>query len=66
MYLSWPHGTAVNDFVDSDRYVGQDFALTLPNINHIINMVKNLAETHIWLRLMSVVLLSMFPLTLKT
>ena len=42
--LSWPKGKGVNDFVCQDRYVDLDFALTLPNIDHIVKGVKNLEK----------------------
>ena len=42
--LSWPHGCSVNDAVQSDTYVGVDFLLTLPTIDHITNSVKKFGK----------------------
>ena len=40
MDLSFPHGLAVNSEISKDSYLGTDFILTLPSIDHITNKVK--------------------------
>ena len=42
--LSWPKGQGVNDFVCPDKYVDLEFALTLPNIDHITKAVKKFGK----------------------
>ena len=42
--LSWPKAQAVNDFVHPERYVGVDFALTLPNIDHVVKAVRKFGK----------------------
>ena len=37
--LSWPKGFSVNDAVEQDSYLGTNFALTLPTIDHVIKSV---------------------------
>ena len=46
--LSWSKGSAINDAVNPDTYVGVDFVLTLPTVDHITKAVKNLVELVIW------------------
>ena len=33
--LSWPEGVLVNDGVDKHGYMGSDFSLTFPSIDHL-------------------------------
>ena len=40
MDLSFPHGFAVNSKISKDSYLGTDFILTLPLIDHITSKVK--------------------------
>ena len=40
MDLSFPHGLGVNSEINKDSYLGTDFILTLPSIDHITNKVK--------------------------
>ena len=42
--LSFPHGNSVNNGVQSDKYLGTPFLLTLPTINNITNQVKKLSK----------------------
>ena len=38
--LSWPKGGSVNDSVSDNTYMGTDFILTLPNIEHVIKAIS--------------------------
>ena len=38
--LSWPLGESVNGGIDRHSYIGTDFTLSLPTIDHITNQVK--------------------------
>ena len=40
IYLSFPYGLAVNSNTSKDSYLGTEFILTLPSIDHITNKVK--------------------------
>ena len=42
--LSFPHGYSVNNGVQSDKYLGTPFLLTLPTIDNITNQVKKLGK----------------------
>ena len=42
--LSWPKGHAINDFVDSDEYMGTKFMLTFPSIDDITAQVVRLGR----------------------
>ena len=44
MDLSFPHGRAVNTNISKDSYLGTDFILTLPSIDHITNKTKQLGK----------------------
>ena len=44
MDLSFPHGLAVNSKISKDSYLGTDFILTLPSIDHITNKVKKFGK----------------------
>ena len=44
MDLSFPHGLAVNSNISKDSYLGTDFILTLPSIDHITNKVKKFGK----------------------
>ena len=44
MDLSFPHGRAVNTNISKDSYLGTDFILTLPSIDHITNKIKQLGK----------------------
>ena len=44
MDLSFPHGYSVNNGVQSDKYLGTPFLLTLPTIDNITNQVKKLGK----------------------
>ena len=41
---SFPHGRAVNTNISKDSYLGTDFILTLPSIDHITNKMKQLGK----------------------
>ena len=45
MDLNFPHGIAVNTNISKDSYLGTDFILTLPSIDHITNKVKQLGKS---------------------
>ena len=38
--LSWPRDNSVNSGIDKDSYLGTEFNLTFPTIDHIVNEVK--------------------------
>ena len=42
--LSWPKGDSVNDYVDSDKYMGTEFKLTFPSIDDITAQVIRLGR----------------------
>ena len=42
--LSWPKGNSVNDFVDSDHYMGTKFMLTFPSIDDITSQITRLGR----------------------
>ena len=42
--LSWPKGNSINDFVDSDEYMGTKFMLTFPSIDDITAQVVKLGR----------------------
>ena len=42
--LSWPRDASVNDEIDKDSYMGSEFSLTFPTVDHITNAVKNLGK----------------------
>ena len=42
--LSYPIGASVNTWVDKDTYLGTDFILTLPSIDHITNHISKLGK----------------------
>ena len=44
MDLSFPHGLAVNSKINKDSYLGMNFILTLPSIDHITSKVKKLGR----------------------
>ena len=44
MDLSFPQGGAVNTNISKDSYLGTDFILTLPSIDHITNKIKQLGK----------------------
>ena len=44
MDLSFPHGMAVNTNISKDTYLGTEFILTLPSIDHITNKIKHLGK----------------------
>ena len=44
MDLSFPHGRAVNTNISKESYLGTDFLLTLPSIDHITNKIKQLGK----------------------
>ena len=44
MDLSFPHGMAVNTNISKDSYLGTEFLLTLPSIDHITNKIKQLGK----------------------
>ena len=44
MDLSFPHGWAVNTNISKESYLGTDFILTLPLIDHITNKIKQLGK----------------------
>ena len=44
MDLSFPQGGAVNTNISKDFYLGTDFILTLPYIDHITNKIKQLGK----------------------
>ena len=44
MDLSFPHGLAVNSKINKDSYLGTNFILTLPSIDHITSKVKKLGR----------------------
>ena len=44
MDLSFPHGMAVNMNISKDSYLGTEFILTLPSIDHITNKIKQLGK----------------------
>ena len=44
MDLSFPHGMTVNTNISKDFYLGIDFILTLPSIDHITNKIKQLGK----------------------
>ena len=44
MDLSFPHGMAVITNRSKDFYLGTDFVLTLPTIDHITNKIKQLGK----------------------
>ena len=47
--LSWPKGTSVNAGVDKNSYLGTDFALTFPTIDHITSEIKKVgAGAHLY------------------
>ena len=49
MDLSYPHGFAVNSKISKDSYLGTDFILTLPSIDHITNKVQKFGRgSHIY------------------
>ena len=44
IHLSWPIGCSVNAGIDKDSYLGTDFALVLPTVDHIIDQLKTLGR----------------------
>ena len=42
--LSWPKGNSVNDFVNSDEYMGTKFMLTFPSIDDITAQIIRLGK----------------------
>ena len=42
--ISFPQGQAVNTNISKDSYLGTDFILTLPSIDHITNKIKQLGK----------------------
>ena len=44
MDLSFPQGGAVNTYISKDTYLGTDFILTLPSIDHITSKIKQLGK----------------------
>ena len=47
--LSWPKGASVNTGVTNESYVGTDFVLSLPTIDHITSRVRALRPgTHLY------------------
>ena len=42
--LSWPRGNSVNDFVNSDEYMGTKFMLTFPSIDDITAQIIRLGH----------------------
>ena len=42
--LSWPKLSAVNDAVKENEYLGVEYTLTLPTLDHVLRAVKNLAK----------------------
>ena len=51
MDLSFPHGLAVNSKISKYSYLGTDFILTLPSINHIRNKVKKFGRVLSYIKL---------------
>ena len=47
--LSWPHGFSVNDGVDKNSYLGTEFKLTFPTIDHLTNQLAKIEKgAHIY------------------
>ena len=47
--LSWPHGHSVNDGVDKNSYLGSEFKLTFPTIDHLTEQLVKLGKgAHIY------------------
>ena len=44
MDLSFPHGRAVSNNIGKESYLGTDFILTVPSIDHITNKIKQLGK----------------------
>ena len=44
MDLSWPKGASINDWVSDNTYLGTDFVLTLPNMDHIVKAVNKFGK----------------------
>ena len=44
IYLSFPHGEAVNSNISKEPYLGTDFILTLPSIDTITNKVRKFGK----------------------
>ena len=42
--LSWPIGSSVNSGIDKDSYMGTEFALVLPTVDHITDQLKFLGK----------------------
>ena len=42
--LSWPVGSSVNSGIDKDSYMGTEFALVLPTVDHITDQLKLLGK----------------------
>ena len=47
--LSWPLGHSVNSDIDKTSYLGTDFSLALPTVDHITDKLKTLGKgAHIY------------------
>ena len=47
--LSWPHGFSVNDGVDKNSYMGTEFKLTFPTIDHLTDQLVKIGKgAHIY------------------
>ena len=47
--LSWPQGSSVNDGIEKDAYMGVDFNLTFPSLDHLTTQLTKLGKgAHIY------------------
>ena len=40
--LSWPKGSSVNSGIDKNSYLGTDFILTFPTVDHVMSEIKKI------------------------
>ena len=44
MDLSWPHGASVNTGVQKDSYLGTQYVLHYPSVDHITDSLRKLSQ----------------------